>query len=118
LIDNGLADVNSVLFSSNRGRMLENVVFLELRRAGKEIFYFRENKECDFLVKERNAIVMTIQVCYELNEDNKQREIDSLVEAMKKFNLSEGTILTFDQQDELKISGKTIKICPVWPWLQ
>jgi len=118
LIDNGLADVNSVSFSSNRGRMLENCVFLELRRAGKEIFYFRENKECDFLVKERNAIVMAIQVCYELNEDNKQREIDGLVEAMKKFNLPEGTILTLDQQDEIKISGKTIKICPVWRWLQ
>lgn len=116
LIDNGLADVNSVSFSSNRGRMLENCVFLELRRAGKEIFYFRENKECDFLVKERNAIVMAIQVCYELNEDNKQREIDGLVEAMKKFNLPEGTILTLDQQDELIISDKTIKICPVWRW--
>lgn len=116
LIDNGLADVNSVSFSSNRGRMLENCVFLELRRAGKEIFYFRENKECDFLVNERNAIVMAIQVCYELNEDNKQREIDGLVEAMKKFNLPEGTILTLDQQDELIISDKTIKICPVWRW--
>jgi uncharacterized protein len=64
LIDNGLADVNSVSFSSNRGRMLENCVFLELRRVGKEIFYFREDKECDFVVKEWNAIVMAIQVCY------------------------------------------------------
>jgi predicted AAA+ superfamily ATPase len=118
LVDNGLADVNSVSFSSNKGRMLENCVFLELRRAGKEIFYFRENKECDFLVKERNAIVMAIQVCYELNEDNKQREIEGLVEAMKKFDLPDGTILTFGQQDELEISGKTIKILPVWRWLQ
>jgi predicted AAA+ superfamily ATPase len=118
LIDNGLADVNSVLFSSNKGRMLENCVFLELRRGGKEIFYFRENKECDFLVKERNAIVGAIQVCYELNEDNKQREIDGLVEALKKFDLPQGTILTLDQQDEVEISGKTIKIYPVWRWLQ
>jgi uncharacterized protein len=53
-----------------------------------------------------------------LNEDNKQREIDGLVEALKKFNLPEGTILTLDQQDELEVSGKTIKICPVWRWLQ
>jgi predicted AAA+ superfamily ATPase len=118
LVDNGLADVNSVSFSANKGRMLENCVFLELRRTGKEVFYFRENKECNFLVKERNEIVMAIQVCYELNEDNKKREIDGLAEAMKKFDLPAGTILTFDQQDELEISGKTIKICPVWRWFQ
>jgi len=70
------------------------------------------------MIKERNAIVMAIQVCYELNEDNKQREIDGLVEALKKFNLPEGTILTLDQQDALEVSGKNIKICPVWRWLQ
>ena len=70
------------------------------------------------MIKERNAIVMAIQVCYELNEDNKQREIDGLVETLKKFNLPEGTILTLDQQDALEVSGKTIKICPVWRWLQ
>ena len=112
-IDNGLADVNSVSFSLNKGRMLENCVFLGLRRAGKEIFYFRENKECDFLVKEKNAIVKAIQVCYELNEDNKKREIDGLIEAMEKYDLPEGLILIYNQQDEQEISGKTIKIKPV-----
>jgi predicted AAA+ superfamily ATPase len=118
LIDNGLADVNSISFSSNMGRMLENSVFLELRRAGKEVFYFRENKECDFLVKEKNAIVNAIQVCYELNEDNKKREIEGLIEAMEKFDLPEGLVLTYDQADELEISGKTIKIKPAWQWFQ
>jgi len=118
LIDNGLADVNSISFSSNMGRMLENSVFLELRRAGKEVFYFRENKECDFLVKEKNAIVNAIQVCYELNEDNKKREFEGLIEAMEKFDLPEGLVLTYDQADELEISGKTIKIKPAWQWFQ
>lgn len=117
-IDNGLAGVNSVSFSLNRGRMLENCVFLELRRNEKEIFYFREEKECDFLVKEKNAITMAIQVCYELNEDNKEREVNGLLEALEKFGLHEGLILTYDQQDELRISGKTIRVSPVWLWLQ
>ncbi|MFB3890311.1 MAG: ATP-binding protein [Candidatus Bathyarchaeia archaeon] len=115
-IDNGLADVTSVTFSSNRGKMLENCVFLELRRAGKDVFYFREGKECDFLVKEKNAITTAIQVCYELNEDNKKREIDGLMEALEKFDLSEGLILTYDQQDELRVSGRMIKINPAWRW--
>ena len=117
-IDNGLAGVNSVSFSSNKGRMLENCVFLELRRFEREVFYFRGDRECDFLVKEKNAITQAIQVCYEINEDNKKREIDGLVEAMEKFGLPEGIILTHDQEDELEISGKTIRVFPTWRWLQ
>jgi predicted AAA+ superfamily ATPase len=98
--------------------MLENCVFLELRRAAKEIFYFRGDNECDFLVKDKNAITMAIQVSYELNEDNKKREIDGLVEALEKFGLPKGALLTYDQQDELRISGKTIKVSPAWRWFQ
>lgn len=113
-IDNGLANVNSVLFSANKGRMLENTVFLELRRAVKEIFYFKGKKECDFLVKEKNAITRAIQVCYELNDDNKKREMDGLVEAMDYFGLAEGVIVTHDQQDEFRIAGKTVKVNPAW----
>ena len=118
LIDNGLADVNSISFSANKGIMFENCVFLELRRTGKEIYYFRENKECDFLIKEENKIVQAIQTCYELNEDNKKREIAGLIEAMIKFDLPEGLILTYDQEDEIDMSGKNIKIKPAWRWFQ
>lgn len=52
---------------------------------------------------------MVIQVCNELNVDYKQREIEGLVEAMKKFDLSDGTILTFYRQDELKYLEKPLK---------
>ena len=116
VIDNGLADVNSVSFSLNKGRMLENSVFLHLRRSGKEIFYFKDQRECDFVIKEDNEIRQAIQVCYSLNEDNKGREVHGLMEALETFDLSEGLILTFNQQDTLKIDGKTIKIVPAWRW--
>lgn len=115
-IDNGLSAVNSVSFSSDNGRMLENQVFLELRRAGKEAYYFKGKGECDFLTKEKNKINSAIQVCYELNEDNKERELNGLVEALDNFGLKEGFILTYNMEDELKVSGKTIKIKPVWKW--
>ncbi len=116
VIDNGLADANSVSFSSNRGRMLENTVFLALRRNGKDIFYFKEEKECDFVVKEENKITQAIQVCYNLTEENKNREIDGLIEAIETFDLPEGLILTFDQQDTLKIGNKRVRVVPVWRW--
>ncbi len=116
VIDNGLADVNSVSFSSNKERMLENLVFLDLRRTGKDIFYFNDRKECDFVIKEGNCITQAIQVCYNLDEDNRSREVGGLMAALEAFDLSEGLILTFNQQDLLKIDGKTLHVLPVWRW--
>ena len=116
-IDNGLSNANSVSFSSNKGRMLENFVFITLRRSHKNIYYFRENGECDFLIKEDSRIIVAIQVAYELNEDNKKREIEGLLEAMRKFELREGFILTYNQEDEIDIEDKRIIIKPVWRWI-
>ena len=116
-IDNGLSNANSVSFSSNKGRMLENFVFLTLRRSHKNIYYFRENGECDFLIKEDSRIIIAIQVAYELNEDNKKREIEGLLEAMRKFELREGFILTYNQEDEIDIEDKRIIIKSVWRWI-
>ena len=116
-IDNGLAIINSVSFSSDNGRMLENSVFLGLRRKFKEVFYFSGKNECDFLVRDRNKIIMAIQVCYNLNEDNQEREVNGLVEALNEVGLREGLILTYDQEDTLKVDGKKIVVKPVWKWL-
>jgi len=116
-VDNGLSAVNSASFSEDKGRMLENLVFLHLRKKYKNIFYFREKYECDFLVGEKNKIIAAIQVCYDLNDDNRDREIEGLDEAIKKLNLKEGLILTFNQEDKLFTSNKRIIIKPVWKWL-
>jgi hypothetical protein len=116
-VDNGLAAVNSASFSDDKGRMLENMVFLHLRKRYKNVFYFREKHECDFLVSEKNKITAAFQVCFELNDDNKDREIKGLEEALEKLNLKEGLILTFNQEDELSISNKRITIKPAWKWL-
>ncbi|OIO62687.1 hypothetical protein COT48_03985 [Candidatus Woesearchaeota archaeon CG08_land_8_20_14_0_20_47_9] len=62
-------------------------------------------------------IFTAIQVCYELNEDNRKREFAGLIGAMKRLRLTKGIILTYDQEDELKIGGKPVVIKPVWKWL-
>ena len=116
-IDNGLSYVNSVSFSKDKGKMLENIVFIELRRKYKNLFYFQEKGECDFLVKEKEKITQAVQVCYEFNEENKGREINGLIEALNRFKLKEGLILTFDQDDEFDIDGKKIILKPVWKWM-
>ncbi len=116
-IDNGFSYNNSVLFSKDKGRMLENIVFLGLRRKYKQIFYYKEINECDFLVKEKEKIVSAIQVCYDLHEENKNRELNGLVTALLKFNLQQGFILTYNQRDEFIVDGKKIIVKPAWEWL-
>ncbi len=116
-IDNGLSNINSISFSKDKGRMLENLVFLHLKRRFKEILYYSENYECDFIIKEREKVSSVFQVCYDLNEENKQREINGLLEAMEEFDLDEGMIISFDQEDSYEIKGKKIKVIPAWKWM-
>ncbi len=111
-IDNGLVKANSAAFSEDKGRMLENAVFVQLRRQYKEIYYYKEQGECDFLIKEKGKIVAAFQVCWELNSDNLERELNGLKEALSQFNLKRGTIITFNQKDTL---GE-IEAIPFWKW--
>ncbi len=116
-IDNGFSSNNSASFSKDYGKMLENLVFLSLRKKYKDIFYFQEKNECDFVIKEKDRIIEAVQVCFDFNEENQDREINGLIEALEKFNLKEGIILTYKQDDEFKIKDKKIKVLPVWKWL-
>jgi len=116
-IDNGFSNNNSASFSKDNGKMLENLVFLSLRRKYKDIFYFQQKKECDFLIKEKDKITQAIQVCFDFNEETKDRELIGLLEALREFKLKRGLILTYNQEDEFKIDNNLIKIIPVWKWL-
>jgi len=116
-VDIGFVKANSVSFSRDKGRLLENVVFLQLKSKGKEIFYFRKTNECDFIAKDAKQKLYAYQVCYKLEEENKEREINGLLDALNYLNLKSGFILTFNQDDEFNIKGKKIIVKPVWRWL-
>ena len=116
-IDNGIIGQNAFSFSENYGILLENQVFIELKRRGYEVYYHKEKRECDFIVQEKSSITKAIQITKELKDYNKEREIEGILEAMNKFNLKEGLILTENQEDEIKVEDKIIRIIPVWKWL-
>lgn len=116
-IDTGLIRANSVSFSQDKGRMLENVVFIHLKRLGGEVFYFKKNKECDFICRDAGKNFNLYQVCFDLNEDNKDRETYGMLEAMKYTKIKTGTILTLNQSDELEAGKNKITVKPVWQWL-
>lgn len=114
-IDNGLQQAISSSFSKDFGRKLENMVFWELRRLEKTLFYFNENgKECDFVVGKQDAIEQVIQVCHLMNLENQAREIDGLTEAMNYFSLEKGLIITFNQEDVIIKNGKRIELIPAY----
>jgi predicted AAA+ superfamily ATPase len=116
-IDNGLVNANSLSFSKDKGRLLENLVYQFLRQKQYQLFYFRENKECDFVVFEKNKCKQVIQVCSQIDGDNKARELDGLIEAMEFFKLKEGFIITLNQKDKLGFNGKTVYLIPAFEFI-
>ncbi len=116
-IDNGFITKAGFRFSEDKGKLLENLVFIELKRRGQEVYYFSEKKECDFIVKEKAKVTQAIQVCYLLSDENKNREIDGLLEALDRFKLKTGLLLTDSEEKEIKLEDKRIIVQPVWKWL-
>lgn len=114
VVDNGLVNVASISASKDMGRKFENTIYWSIRRKTKNIWYFSDsNSECDFIYK-LNDDFFAIQVCYEMNGDNQEREIGGLLAALKFFHLNEGVILTIEQTDKMLIDGYKINVIPAY----
>jgi predicted AAA+ superfamily ATPase len=121
-IDQALAVAVGFRFSDDIGRLLENIVFLELKRRGHSIYYHQGKKECDFILKEGTKITQAIQVCVALDDTKTyEREIAGLMDALLEYQLNSGVIVTGDTLSEEIITkdDRTYKIhiVPIWVWL-
>ena len=117
IIDTGI----SRLFSDiDKGRALENAVFIELSRRKESIesinyFKIKSGKEVDFIVGGKNGEI--IQVSYEVSLlSTRSRETSALVEAAKGLGLKSGKIITYDYEGEELIDGILIHYIPFWAW--
>ena len=116
-IDSGLAGSVSFRFSDDTGRHLENAVFLELKRKGKKLFYYKtENSlEVDFICQEGRKVTDLIQVAKELrDEKTKSRELKALFKAMDETGLKNGTIVTYEDEGEV-VGGDNSKTATIIP---
>ena len=97
-------------------KLLENLVFIELRRRyEKGIYFFKRKNEVDFYVPEAKLLV---QVSYNLNApETRKREMKGLIEAMKELEINDGVIITYDSQETIKIDNFVITVIPAWKWL-
>lgn len=118
-IDTGLANAVSLSFSQDAGRMLENAVFLQLRRRGKEMFYFRNSNgyEVDFIMKDRGHIEEAVQVCWDTRDKKTlERELRGLA-AAADLGFKKASILTMETTGKEKINGLEVAIQPTWRWM-
>jgi len=119
-IDTGLINAISFQNSPNRGRLMENIVFLELKRRGKEIYYYidRTGREIDFLIKNNRKVEELIQVCFDLNDiETRDREIRALENASGELNCKNLTVITWDDEREEIIKKRKIIFKPLYKWL-
>lgn len=108
--------------SEDKGRLLENIVFLKLQTLKHEIFFHKGTKECDFLLRQGNKITQAIQVTVSLSTpQTRERELNGLLEAMEQYQLDTGLILTETEEETIKTQheGKSyiITVTPLWKWL-
>ena len=112
-IDTGMIQSVTLSLNADMGRMLENAVFIELRRRTKNIWYYSESSfECDFLYGHDSVPENAVQVCYELTSENREREVRGLVETCRKFPGVKPLIITFNQKDKISYDGMIIEAIP------
>lgn len=118
--DVGLSQAIGFKFSQNIGHIYENIVFLELKRRNKDLYYWRskKGKEVDFVTRKGNKIEEAIQVCFSLTDgETKKREMEGLLEAKKELNPQIFIIITDDEEKEERIEKQKIQVMPLWKWL-
>ena len=107
------------LFEPDKGKKLENTVFVELIRRGENVYYYKTaSEDVDFVLTKENRTCELIQVCYSINDPaTYAREINSLLGASEKLSCSTLTIVTFNEEKTIKLNEKVVKVTPAWKWL-
>lgn len=123
-VDNGFVAAKAVQHSPDTGKLMENLVFMELVKKGyqpnRELFYYktRNDREIDFVLKKGYKAVELVQVCYDLTDpDVEQREVKALIEAGKELNVTRLTALTWNEKRKIEKNGMTIYLKPLYEWL-
>jgi len=114
-VDTAFLTFLSTKFDENIGKLMENAVFIELLRRGKEVNYaLGEGWEVDFVVPEEELI----QVSYDVNDpETLERELKGLKKAANTFGYKKVTLITWDTEEERNIGNVKVKLTPLWKWM-
>lgn len=124
IVDNGFVSAKAIQHSPDKGKLMENLVFVELIKRGSkpnnELFYYktRNEREVDFVVKDGAVVKELIQVCYDVdNRNTEQREVNALIEAGKELHVTKLSVLTWDEKRTLEKDEMIVQFIPLWEWL-
>lgn len=124
VIDNGFIKARSFEISPNHGRLLENVVFVELLRRqfkpGLDLFYYhtRNKREVDFICRRGHKVETIIQVCYDITDKNTlKREISAFNEASEELTCNNLLMITWDKEGVIEYRKSNIRLVKAWKWL-
>lgn len=128
-VDTAMISTVSFRFSRNQGHIHENIVFSELKRRNREIYYgkTRKGKEVDFIIKEGLHVVEAIQVSSSLADvKTRKRELEALTEIREELKRGSQdaaatelalTVITDDEEGFVETESDPIRIIPLWKWL-
>jgi len=118
LVDNGLLSLQGI---RDYGRLIENIVFIELKRRSKgDLFYYKSTsgREIDFIIKEGKKVSELIQVCYMLDDFvTKEREVKALLQGSEELRCDNLLIITWDYEAVEIVSGKNVRYVSLCKWL-
>ncbi len=120
LVDTGLLNAHGMGLTADRGPLLENMVFMELRARGLSADYVvtTKGREVDFLAGAEQGRRELIQVCWSLDQkDTAERETRALTEALDAGLAKSATIVSFNEATKLPGLDKQIKVLPAYSWL-
>ena len=121
--DNGFVTARAFRVSEDRGRLLENLVFIELMRRGynaeRSLFYYHSHtdKEVDFVLRSGTQIEQLIQVCYDMSAPKtRKREVDALIESAEELGCDRLTIITYHETNVITRGKYTVRVMPMLSW--
>ena len=121
VIDTGMRQAVLMPQSEDKGKLLENIVALELfrrRGADRKMFYWQDGRECDFVVQREEHVEELIQVTWDIeDEDTRKREIDGIKEAAKGTKCAKLTIVTRERKETIEEDGFRIEVVGIEEWL-
>ena len=110
-IDTGLRNAVSFRFSDDLGKLAENIVLIELKRRGKEVYFWKVKREIDFIVREESSLT-AMNITYTNEISNREKE--GLLEFKEKYTNVNLVIITKELE---KTDENGIKYIPLWKWL-
>ena len=112
-VDTGLRNAVSKTFTPDKGRLLENITYLHLKRTKKDVYYWKEKREVDFVINGKTPIPINV-TC---SKEDLKREEEGILNFLDRFKVKEGIIITDEEEKERKINNRLIRYIPVWKFL-